>query len=84
MLSCFQISRKAIHYFVALLPYSLSILPHLPSDALLHYSVILGRLVNREEDKDETGMDSIWKVMNGQEEKVKALLNESKKLGGLS
>ena len=77
-------SRKAIHYFVALLPYSLSLLPHLPSDVLLYYSDILGRLVNREEDKDETGLDSISKLMEGDEAKIKKLMEDAKHLGGLS
>lgn len=78
-----QLERKAIHYFVALLPYSLSLLPHLPSDVLLHYSVILGRLVSREDEKDESGTDSIWKVMNSDENKVKELISDTKKLSGL-
>ena len=40
--------------------------------------------MNREEDKDETGLDSISKLMEGDEAKIKKLMEDAKHLGGLS
>ena len=49
----------------------------MPSDVLLHYSTILGRLVNNEENSRGTPLDALMK----DQEKLDKLLDEATKLG---
>ncbi|KAK2958535.1 putative RING finger protein B [Blattamonas nauphoetae] len=76
-----ELERKAVHFFVTLLPFSLSILPHLPQDSLLHYTIVLGRIA-KPEDSDAKGGSSLTKFFTKKEDLDK-FMREVQQLGGM-
>ncbi|KAA6391470.1 MAG: putative kelch motif family protein [Streblomastix strix] len=47
-----QLERKALYFFITLLPFSMALLQYFPQDVLLHFSMVLGKLLTAEEAKE--------------------------------